>query len=197
MSETRFLMTKEHHTNTFKKAKKDGKMDLDFVPLCDFLTKTKNYFSASSCAGRIVLIGLDKNESKKESAFHRKWHRKVKFKELKEGIESYNGEVLWFKQEPLIFHIGTNNLENSKKILAVCEKVGLKRGGIKVAKEGKFLIEIVGSHSIHTPIREEQKTRIDDVYLKYLIKKANQKFDKNKKILKTFEKELKKALKGC
>ena len=195
MSEKRFDMVKEHHKNTFEKAKKDGKMDKDFIPLCNFLTKSKNYFSASSCAGRITLVGLDMKESKKESAFHRKWHRKVKFSEVKDGIESYSGEVLWFKQEPIIFHLGTNNLENAKKILVACEKAGVKRSGIKVAKEGKFIVEIVGTHQINTPVREHSDTKLDDNYLKYLVKKANQKFDKNKKSLKKMEKEMKKILK--
>lgn len=195
MNDKRFEMVKEHHTKTFKKAKKDGKMDLDFIPLCDFLVKTKNYFSASSCGGRITLVGLDQKESKKESAFHRKWHRKVKFNEVKDGIQSYDGEVLWFKQEPIIFHLGTNNLANAKIALAACEKAGVKRSGIKVAKEGKFIIEIVGTHQINTPVREEKDTKIDDSYLKYLVKKANQKFDKNKKSLKKMEKEMKKVFK--
>jgi len=195
MNEKRFDMVKEHHKNTFEKAKKDGKMDKDFISLCNFLTKSKNYFSASSCAGRITLVGLDMTESKKESAFHRKWHRKVKFKEVKEGIEAYRGEVLWFKQEPLIFHLGTNNLENSKKALVACEKAGVKRSGIKVAKEGKFIIEIVGTHQINTPVKEKGITKIDNAYLKYLVEKANQKFDKNNKSLKKLEKEMKKILK--
>jgi len=195
MSEKRFDMVKEHHKNTFEKAKKDGRMDKDFIPLCNFLTKSKNYFSTSSCAGRITLVGLDMKESKKESAFHRKWHRKVKFSEVKDGIESYSGEVLWFKQEPIIFHLGTNNLENAKKVLVACEKAGVKRSGVKVAKEGKFIVEIVGTHQINTPVREHSDTKIDDNYLKYLVKKANQKFDKNKKSLKKMEKEMKKILK--
>jgi tRNA wybutosine-synthesizing protein 3 len=195
MSEKRFEMVKEHHKNTFLKAKKDGKMDKDFIPLCNFLTKSKNYFSASSCAGRITLVGLDMKESKKESAFHRKWHRKVKVKEVREGIESYGGEVLWFKQEPIIFHLGTNNLENAKKALVACEKAGVKRSGIKVAKEGKFIVEIVGTHQINTPVREHSITKLDDTYLKYLVEKANQKFDKNKLSLKKMEKEMKKLLK--
>jgi len=170
-------------------------MDKGFIPLCDFLTKSENYFSASSCAGRITLVGLDIRESKKESAFHRKWHRKVKFNEVREGIESYHGEVLWFKQEPLIFHIGSNNLENSKKILVACEKAGVKRSGIKVAKEGKFIIEIVGTHQINTPVRENGETKIDDTFLKYLVEKANQKFDKNNENLKKLEMEIKKIIK--
>jgi tRNA(Phe) wybutosine-synthesizing methylase Tyw3 len=194
-AESRFKMTKKHHSETFKKAKKDGKMDLEFIPLCTYIEKTKNFFTASCCAGRITLVGLNKKETKKESAFHRKWHRKVKFSEVRDGIESYSGEVLWFKQEPIIFHLGTNNLENAKKVLVACEKAGVKRSGIKVAKEGKFIIEIVGTHQINTPVREHEVTKLDDNYLKYLVKKANQKFDKNKKSLKKMEKEMKKILK--
>ncbi len=192
--EARFQMTKKHHKSTFLKAKKQGKMDLDFIPLCDFIAETKEFFTASCCAGRIALVGLGKNETKKESAFHRKWHRKVTLKEVKEGIDSFNGEVLWLKQEPFIFHIGTNSLENSTRILAACERAGTKRAGIKVAKKGKFLVEMVGTHNINIPLKEGTEI-IDEKFLKYLVKKANEKFSVNKKALKKLEKEFKKSLK--
>lgn len=193
--ESRFKMTKEHHKNTFLKAKKNGKVDLEFIPLCEYLIKTKYFFTSSSCAGRICLVGLDKNENKKESAFHRKWHRKVKLNEVKEGIKSFDGSILWLKQEPLILHVGANNLENSKIILKICEKVGIKRAGIKVAKSGKFIIEILGSHSITLPVRENKKTLISDDFLKFIVKKSNEKFTKNQETLKSLFKEIKKEIK--
>ncbi len=189
--ETIFQMIKEHHKKTFEKAIKEGKMDLEFIPLCKHIAKTKNFFTSSCCAGRIVLVSLDQKERKKESAFHRKWHRKVNYNEVKKGVDLFNGEVLWLKQEPIILHIGAKDLENSKKILAICEKVGVKRFGIKVAKEGKFLIEIVGTHSINIPIKEG-KIVISDEYLKYILKKCNKKFEKNQATLKNFTKEIKK-----
>lgn len=193
--ETRFKMTKEHHKNTFLKAKKNGKVDIDFVPICTYLIKTKDFFTSSCCAGRISLVGLDKTENKKESAFHRKWHRTVKFDEINEGINSFEGDILWLKQEPLILHIGTNNLENAKIILRICEKIGIKRAGIKVAKSGKFIIEILGSHNITMPVRENKKTLIDLNFLKFIVKKSNEKFNKNKQTLKDLEKEIKKEIK--
>ena len=194
MSETRFKMTKEHHSDTYLTAKNNGKVDNEFIPLCDYIEKTKEYFTTSSCAGRITLVGLDKEENKKESAFHRKWHRKVKLGEVKEGIDSFNGKILWFKQEPLIFHIGTGTIDNARKILAVCEMAGIKRAGIKVAKEGKFIIEMVGTHNITTPVKDGE-IKISDDYLAYLVEKANEKYDKNFEMLKKFEKEVKKNLK--
>ncbi len=192
--QTRFNMTKTHHKETFLKAKKDGKVDKDFIPFCEYILKTKNYFTSSCCAGRISLVGLNENEEKKESAFHRKWHRKVTYNEIKEGVQSYNGHILWFKQEPLILHLGTNTLENAKKILEVCEKAGVKRAGIKVAKKGKLILEILGTHNINAPIKEN-KFCVEEKYLKYLVKKANEKFEKNQEMLKKLEKQVKKELK--
>lgn len=192
--ETRFFMTKKHHGETFLKAKKDGKVDIDFIPFCEYIRKTKEYFTSSCCAGRVALVGLNKDEEKKESAFIRKWHRTVSYKEVKEGVDSYTGHILWFKQEPLILHLGTNSLENARKILVLCEKIGIKRAGIKVAKDGRFIVEILGTHNINAPIKEG-KMQIDYEYLKYLVKKANEKFKKNQEVLNKLTKESKKVLK--
>jgi tRNA wybutosine-synthesizing protein 3 len=190
---SRFEMTKKHHKETYEKAKKTGRMDEDFIPLCDYISKTKNYFTASSCAGRIALISLGEEETKQESAFYRKWHRKIKEKEITGAIKEFNGTVLWFKQEPLILHLGTNTLENAKKILELCEKCGIKRAGIKTAKEGKFIVEMLGTQNIMVPIKEG-KNEIGEKYLKYLIEKANEKFEKNQELIKKLEEKAKKML---
>jgi len=191
--DSRFSMTKNHHKETFLKAKKEGKMDKDFIPFCDHISKTENYFTSSCCAGRIALVGLNKNEDKKESAFHRRWHRKVKLKEVQEGIDSYKGDVLWFKQEPLILHIGTKDLEHAKTILDLCESIGIKRAGIKVAKDGKMIVEVLGTHNINAPIKEG-KIVADKKYVEYLVKKGNQKYEKNQEVLKKLTTAAKKNL---
>jgi tRNA wybutosine-synthesizing protein 3 len=191
---TRFKMIKEHHSKTFKKAKKDGKMDLEFLTLCEFIEKTKNYFTSSCCAGRITLVGLDKKETKKESAFHRKWHRKVKLGEVKEGIASFDGDILWLKQEPLILHIGAKDLEGANKLIQASRRAGVKRAGVHVLKEGKYLVEMLGSHSITIPIKDK-KFRVNEENLGFFVKKCNEKFSKNQKHLKKLTKEIKKSLK--
>jgi len=191
---SRFDMTKKHHKETYEEAKAIGRMDEDFIPLCDFIIKTKNYFTSSSCAGRIALIGLSEEETKQESAFYRKWHRTVKENEVLEAIHDFKGAVLWFKQEPLILHLGTNGIENAKKILTLCEKVGIKRAGIKVAKDGKFIAEILGTQNINAPVKEG-KMIVSDEYIQYLVKKGNEKFKKNQELIEKLYKEAKKELK--
>ncbi len=191
---SRFEMIKKHHKKTYEEAKKMGRMDEDFIPFCDYIGDTQNYFTSSSCAGRIALIGLGEEETKQESAFYRKWHRKVKIREALEAVKDFNGKVLWFKQEPIILHLGTNTLDNARKILSFCEQVGIKRAGIKVAKEGKFIVEMLGTQSINAPIKEG-KMIADEGYIKYLIKKGNEKFERNQELIKKMEKVAQQELK--
>jgi tRNA wybutosine-synthesizing protein 3 len=194
--ETRFEMVKERHKKTFLEAVKKGKADKKIVPLCRHISKTKNYFTSSSCAGRIVLLDVGKEGNKKEAAFHSKWHRKVKLKEVMEEIKrKQKEEELWFKLDPFILHLGTNKLKNAKKILMQARKAGIKRAGIMTAEEGKFIVELIGTQSISLPVKIKEKILIREEYLKQIIEKANQKLEKNYLQLKKFEENVKRELK--
>ena len=190
----RFAAVKERHRSTFQEAVEKNLADEKLVPLCSFVAETKNFFTSSGCAGRILLIQLPKGESKQDASFHRRWHRKISFKEAKQALnEKTKGEV-WLKMEPFILHIGTNSLENARKILRVMYKAGIKRGGMIVAKEGKFLVELQGTQEMSVPVKHREKILVDDGFLRFLVKKANEKLGKNYAMLERFELECRSAL---
>jgi tRNA wybutosine-synthesizing protein 3 len=193
--ETRFAMTKKRHFETFNKAVKEKKADSAFVPLCSFVAKTKNFFTSSCCSGRILLLELQKDEKKLGSNFHRKWHRPVKLEEVWNALQENVSGELWFKMEPLILHLGTDNLEHANIALMAIKKAGVKRGGIITAKQGKFLFEIEGTQRISVPVKSKGKILVEKKFLAFLVKKANAKIKKNCKTIKRLEKELKKVLK--
>lgn len=193
--EIRFKMVKKRHKGTFEQAVSDGKADKQMISLCKFVSKTKNYFTSSSCSGRILLLALDKGEKKKTSAFHRKWHRKVKFKEVHEALNEKTSYSVWLKQEAFILHIGAGDLKHAEKILSVMTKSGIKRGGIIVAKPGKFIVELQGTQGLAVPVKIENEILVNDEYLKKLIEIANEKFEKNDAALKRFEKVARAGLK--
>ncbi|MFH1239975.1 MAG: hypothetical protein V1672_02055 [Candidatus Diapherotrites archaeon] len=194
-TEIRFEMIKKRHLTTFQQAVSDGKADKKMISLCKFVSKTKNYFTSSSCSGRILLLALDRDEKKKVSAFHRKWHRKVKFKEVREALDEKTPYSVWLKQEAFILHIGAGDLKHAKKILSVMTKSGIKRGGIIVAKPGKFIVELQGTQGLAVPVKIENEILVSDEYLKQLVDIANEKFDKNDTALKRFEKVARDELK--
>lgn len=191
----RFKMAKERHAKSLEKALLEKKVDMQMIPLCKFISLTENFFTSSCCSGRIVLLNLDEKEEKREKAFHRKWHCTVKFQEILEGISESSGENLWLKQEPFIIHIGANSLKNANIALEAMHSSGIKRGGINVAKSGKFLLEFIGSNVLSVPVKVSGKKIVENMFLEKIVEISNKKLERNYKALERFEIECRKKFK--
>ncbi len=189
MNKNRFEMIKAHNSEQLEEAIAEGKADQKMIKLCRFVNSTKNFFTSSSCAGRIALLSVKSIGKKQPKAFHRKWHRKVALKEVVEGLgEKAREKELWFKLDPFILHIGTNNLENARRILKCMRLAGIKRGGIMLAKQEKFLVELQGTHTMSLPIKNEGTVLVEKGYLSFIVKQANEKLVENYERLRLFEK---------
>ncbi|MFA4907935.1 MAG: hypothetical protein WC602_06695 [archaeon] len=190
----RFMMVKERHRRTMLRAIADGKADRQVIPLLKFIASSRDFFTSSSCSGRILLLKLDSKGSKAESAFIERWHRQVNFTEFLKAVRNARGNEIWFKLDPFILHVGTDSLENARRILKTMQVAGVKRGGIINAKDGKFIVEMIGTQTISLPIKLRGKMLAENGYLKWLLAKANKKLSANYvrlgKLKKAFEAEL-------
>lgn len=191
----RFGMVKEYHGITFEKAVAEKKADSAIIPLCRFLNGLPEFFTASSCSGRITVLELDEQENKRESAFFYKKHGKISAETVWKRVHEKSMNNLWFKQEPFILHLGTNSLENANRLLECCREAGIKRAGIMVAKPGKFVLEIIGTQGMAIPIKQKNKVLVEKKFFAFLSKQANKKLEANFVRLKRFETVLRKKLK--
>ena len=162
-----------------KDKSKKGHVDRDIINLLNAINSKKDYYTTSSCSGRIVL--LEKLSNKKNEA---RWlfakHNKIKFNELiKNFKKSRIKNEIWFKQEPIILHVRCRDLQSAKKLLDVSRKI-FKRAGIISLSEKKIIIEIIGSERTDTIIADKNFAA-DEKYLKNLIKYANMNFVENKR----------------
>lgn len=191
--QTKFNEIKKHHHETLLEAIRIGRADKPIMKLCHMVDRKKHYFTSSSCSGRILLLQLDENETKRPDGFFAKWHRTVTFKEFKEALaKPIDGNFLWFKQEGLILHIGCDTIESAEKLLLVCRQAGLKRFGIQSVTPGKIMVEMIGTQNMHFLVKIKDQILCDDFFLKTQLKKANEKFRENNKLIKTLERLLKK-----
>ena len=190
----RFSMGKVRHYGLWQKAKKEKKADKKIIPLVEFLFSKKDYFTTSTCSGRIVLLQLDSKESKQPKAFFAKWHEIPKFKEVWEKANEKCKQNLWFKQEPFVLVIGTNSLENAKKLMSICRNNGVKKAGIMACEEGKFLVEIMGSHYLSFLAKENSWLLVDEKFFKKQFETACKKLKISWKQLERLEKDLEKKL---
>jgi tRNA wybutosine-synthesizing protein 3 len=158
--------------------KKDDKSSIGFwdkpiVKLCEKINKQDNYYTLSSCSGRIVLI---KNLAKKQAGmFIFRSHDKVKFDELKKVFGEYDGkDDLIFKQEQPILHVACKTLVDAEKMLKNAQAAGFKHSGIMSIADSRIVVEIIGSEQLALPIFASGKLLIDDDFLKMLVKESNE-----------------------
>ncbi|MDO8647515.1 MAG: hypothetical protein Q7R70_03805 [Candidatus Diapherotrites archaeon] len=194
VGETRFQMVKERHALLWEKAKADGKVDERMIPLVEFIFSKPEYFTTTTCSGRILLLNLDSKELKKPDSFFAKWHEIPEFEEVWDSLGKKSSQDLWFKQESFVMVIGTTSLENAKKIMAICRNNGVKKAGIMACEEGRFLVEIMGSHYLSFLAKQDSKVIIEREFFEKQFETAVKKLKMNWQMLDKLEKALKKEL---
>ena len=164
-----FLKQKTNFLKKIDKSKKKS-IDKEIILLIKSINKKQNYYTTSSCSGRIVI--LKKVPQKKKGT---KWlystHEKADFRELKDSLKTIPKQELWFRQEPLILHICCRTMDDAKKLLNAARTI-FKRAGI-ITLNKKIIIEIIGTEFIHTIISRNKRLLLNDSYLKELVTEAN------------------------
>ena len=151
--------------------------DEKIFELCEKINSLENYYTTSSCAGRVLLM-ID-SEKKQEGLFLKVYHDLISFEGLKRDLnEITNKELIKFKSEPCILHVGCESLEDAQKLLDKAKLVGWKRSGI-IASENRFVVELNSTEKLEFPIIEKGKVLVDDVFLKLIIEKANENLEKS------------------
>ena len=188
-------MVKARHLKTFEKAVAEGKADKAFIPFLKKVNASRDYFSSSSCSGRLLLLALPGSGTKKEAYFFARYHEPATFEDIWKKIQAFNDGALWFKMESFILHLGCKDLKRAEKILEVMRQSGLKRGGIMVTKPGKFMVEFQGTEAMSLPVKEKGKVLVDKTFMEHVVKTANQKLKKNAANRKKFERNFLKDIK--
>jgi tRNA wybutosine-synthesizing protein 3 len=168
---------------TFEKRKKDflakddkssiGSWDKPIVPLCNKLNKNKDYYSLSSCSGRVVLLRNVKE--KKHGLFVFRSHEKISLREISNAIEKAKSvkEGVLFKQEPGILHVACRDLVSAKKLLVKANLAGWKHSGIIAISDNRIVVELNVSESLAFPVVDSGKVLVDDGFLKILVRESN------------------------
>jgi tRNA wybutosine-synthesizing protein 3 len=166
-----------------------GSIDKPIRKLVDLVNSLDDYYTTSSCSGRIFLIERTESGKKNESKWLLVKHAKISFNEVKKALIS--NKKVWFKQESMIIHFCCRDIEAATKMLDVCREAGLKRAGISTIGR-KIMIEAFGTERIDTIVAEKGKILVSDDYLNILVREANKKHSKNIERIKRLEKEIKK-----
>ncbi len=177
------------------KPDKSRKGDVDelAVPVINALNEKTDFYTTSSCSGRICLFYESSSGKKYDSGWLFVKHGVVSLRELWEPLKNLPNETIWFRCEAPIFHVACRDLKSANRLLDVCRSLGFKRSGI-IGNGRRKLVEIVFNDKMDVPVASRGALFVDEKFLSFLVVKANEKFRKNMVLLKKFEKEIKKNI---
>lgn len=152
-----------------------GGWDKKIAKLCNKINKKKNYYTTSSCAGRIVLLKY--SNEKQEDAFLFRTHVKVSFRELKEVLRKLDySKIVEFQQTSCILHVACKTHSDAQELVNKAKESGWKRSGIMGGKRN--MVELHSTESMSFPIMDKGKILVDDEFLKLIVEMANNKLER-------------------
>lgn len=129
---------------------KKGSIDKKIIPLIKTINKKEDYYTTSSCSGRVYFW---KGSGKKnETEWLKVSHDLIK-KDFFE-LENKDG-LIWLRLEGFIIHICCKDLDAAKKLLKQSQQLYKKSGILSIAN--KIIVEIRSGEILEMPFYENEK----------------------------------------
>lgn len=157
---------------------KKGGVDMEIAHIINLINDHKDWYTTSSCAGRIDILRVPLSGRKDEAEWLYVSHAETRFEDLKPALERIRNESIqepiWFRQEAPIFHIATRTVKDAQNIVDAAKFVGFKRSGI-MATNKRIMVELTSTEFMDTIIAKDGQVLVSDEYLKILVEEANKK----------------------
>lgn len=186
-----FTNDKNVFLSKLDKSKKGG-IDRNIRKLVNLINKNPNFYTTSSCAGRIVLLKLGKANRKYGAEWLFVSHERITFSSLKKALSKARlpKEPVWFIQEGAILHVRCRDIGSAARLLNAARDAGFKHAGI-CSLGKKIMVEIIDTERIEMPVTKSGKLVVSDDYIRFLAKESNSKLSRTLKKIKRLEKTIK------
>jgi tRNA wybutosine-synthesizing protein 3 len=185
MADKGFLDAKKKAQDLLISACENDEVDEQVLPILERLNRSEEFYTSSSCAGRIVVLEIPSIGDKKSARFLGKWHRTIQEAELLTAVENAEKGLIWVLAQSPIFHIGTRNIKNAEKMVKLAVSCGFKNSGVKTL--GKHIIvEVCSTERLDAPIGKNGELFCHGEYLGLLIDIANDVMVRSREKLQDF-----------
>uniref|UniRef100_H0X542 tRNA wybutosine-synthesizing protein 3 homolog n=2 Tax=Otolemur garnettii TaxID=30611 RepID=H0X542_OTOGA len=173
-----------------------GSVDEDVVELVQLLNAQEQFFTTSSCAGRILILdgGINGFEiQKKNCCWLLVTHKPCVKDDVIVALKKANGDAV-LKFEPFVLHVQCRQLQDAQILHSVAVDSGFRNSGITVGKRGKTVLAVRSTHGLEVPLSHKGQLMVTEEYIDFLLNVANQKMEENKKRIGRFYNCLQRAL---
>ena len=191
-----FLDAKEKALSLLEDAKTKNQIDEKIRPIVDIINRSDDYYTSSSCAGRIVLIELPQIGDKIRAKFLGKWHRKIELREINTAAKKADTGLIWLLAQSPILHIGVDTRKAADNLLKTAISCGFKNSGAKSIGR-KIIIEICSTERLDAPLGKDGRFYCSEEHLNILVNIANEMIDRSNLKLNKFGKKLERFIDTC
>ncbi|XP_072015704.1 tRNA wybutosine-synthesizing protein 3 homolog [Amphiura filiformis] len=172
-----------------------GSIDDEISDLVFFINDQEQFFTTSSCSGRIAIFSENTENSKKGCHWLLISHKKTEFEEVRSCIyDSTLDSTAVFKYEPFVLHVQCRTLEDAKLMHQVAVESGFRNSGITIGKNGKIMMAVRSTHGLEVPLANDGTVLVSKEYVAYLVDIANSKMMENSRRIERFFSNLKQAI---
>ena len=162
-----------------KDKSRKGSIDDKIKKLVSKINSLEDFYTTSSCSGRILLFTVPKSNKKNKVQYLFCSHKKIQYKEIKKTItKKLPKDDVWFKVQPVILHVACETINCAKKFLNTARDIGFRRSGIISIGKSKIIVELISTEEIEAIVSKNGRLLIDEDYFKILVKEGNKKLEK-------------------
>lgn len=167
MIRDRFQQRKEEVLAKLDKSSK-GSWDKHILELCEKINGSSDYYTTSSCSGRILVMV---DQEKKGKGLFLKVSHELVVENFFEDLKLSKAPVK-FKFEPAILHVACRNLDSAERLMKIGQKAGWKKFGA-ISFGRNIVIEFAGSDKIEFPLAMDKELVVDKKFLRLILERAN------------------------
>ncbi|XP_052586006.1 tRNA wybutosine-synthesizing protein 3 homolog isoform X1 [Peromyscus californicus insignis] len=165
-----------------------GSVDEDAAEVVELLNAREEFFTTSSCAGRILLLDGSTDGSgvqKQHCCWMLVTHKPCGKDDVMAALKGATSNAV-LKFEPFILHVQCRTLQDAQTLHSVAIDSGFRNSGITVGKRGKTMLAVRSTHGLEVPLSRQGKLMVTEEYIEFLVTIANQKMEENKKRIGRF-----------
>ena len=184
-----FIQAKENALVSLQEAIKNKEVDAGILPVLELINQCDEYYTSSSCAGRVVVLELPELGDKQHARFLGRWHRPVDVDEIVAAARTARSGQIWLLAQSPIFHIGVNSYQSAGNLVKTAISCSFKNSGIKSFGQ-KIVVEVCSTERLDTPIGIDGGLLCSTTHLRLLVDCANQIIEKSREKIEKFETKL-------
>ncbi|MFO8132931.1 MAG: hypothetical protein R6U10_03210 [Thermoplasmatota archaeon] len=169
----RFLQAKEQAMARLEKDIENGEVDEPALPVLEQLNAIEDFYTTSSCSGRIVVMEVPTVGDKRGARFLGSWDGAVSVDDIRTALRKASEGELWLLAQPPIFHVAAALVDRAQMLVSLARESGFKQSSIKSLGD-PVMVEVGSTEEMDVPLGRDGVLLCSDAYLELLVSIANE-----------------------